>query len=108
MKIEGYQLQKMYEAYSKNSTTAADGKGLTRQQKDTAEKTDRVELSEQASKMSDAQGIAQKVSAPAEDSSSREQRVAELKKLVESGQYSVSSKDVARSILTGLFYDRTV
>ena len=110
MKIDNIQIQNTYGAFTggasdassessrRRSDAALDAESGTVQQ-------DRVEISSRAVHMADAQKMAAKISND-EDTFSREEKVARLRSLVENGQYSVSTKDVARSILVGTFFDR--
>lgn len=111
MKIDGVQIQKAYNAYAGNAAdTSADSKHKPQAALDSDlsdVQADRVEISSRAVHMSDAQKMASKVTND-EDQTSREEKVARLKSLVESGEYSVSSRDVARSILVGTFFDKKV
>lgn len=110
MKIDSIQIQNTYGAYAGGASDASGENGRRRagaalDDELGAAQQDRVELSSQAVHMADAQKMAPKVTGD-DDGASREAKVAQLRSLVESGQYSVSSKDVARSILVGTFYDR--
>lgn len=99
MKIDGFQAQKIYESYAARSQSAkaSDSDG-------TAQKGDRVEISSKAADMSEAEQLKNKTTE--EDSGARASRVAEIKKLVESGEYSVPAQAVAGSILKGAGLDR--
>lgn len=98
MKVDGYQVSKLYESYNgKNNQAAGVNKDAANK---AAEKADKVEISNQASDMSNAISLGQKMK-NTESPEDRQARIDEIKKLVDSGQYNVSSKEVAQSILVG-------
>lgn len=97
MKVDGYQVSKLYESYNGKNNQAA---GVNKDAADKTEKSDKVEISGQASDMSNAISLGQKVKS-AESPEDRQARIDEIKRLVDSGQYNISSKEVAQSILVG-------
>jgi flagellar biosynthesis anti-sigma factor FlgM len=97
MKVDGYQVGKLYESFAgKNSQSTTAGKEPSK-----AGKPDTVEISDQASDMNNAVALGKKVNELSETPEDRQARVDELKKLIDGGQYNVSSKAVAQSILLG-------
>jgi flagellar biosynthesis anti-sigma factor FlgM len=96
MKIDGYQVGKLYESYAGKNNQAA---GVNQDTSKT-DKADRVEISSKAANMNVAVSLGQKI-ASTDSFDERQTRIAELKKLIDAGQYNVSSKAVAQSILLG-------
>ena len=96
MKIDGYQVGKLYESYAGKNNQAA---GVNQDTSKT-DKSDRVEISSKAADMNAAVSLGQKITG-AENPDERQTRIAELKKLIDAGQYNISSKAVAQSILLG-------
>lgn len=99
MKIDGIQAGRLYDAFSDKKTSGQTSGGAR-----SPEKGDRVEISGKASDMSKAGSLARS-SSSSETSADRQARLDHIKKLVDSGEYNVSSKKVARSILTGRNFD---
>jgi flagellar biosynthesis anti-sigma factor FlgM len=97
MKIDGFQASKLYEAYADKNSQAA---GANTNNKSSADKPDRVEISATAAGMSQATSLSQKVPT-AESPDERQARVEQLKQLISTGQYNIPSKAVAQSILLG-------
>ena len=109
MKIDGIPVQNVLDAYTKNNTQQSGGQAgrVTREtQADSGEGTDRVEISNQASDMSEARSLTRDV--PRQSDSDKEARIANIKSMIDSGQYSVPSGDVAKSILRGALLDRAI
>jgi flagellar biosynthesis anti-sigma factor FlgM len=104
MKIDGLQPQAVYKSFANSAAKIDDAGKKSVNQTD----ADRVEISSecsdlnQARKLVDQSGISADTSAQA---SERSEKVEALKQQIESGEYYVSSKDVARSILTGNYLD---
>ncbi|HEX3026328.1 MAG TPA: flagellar biosynthesis anti-sigma factor FlgM [Clostridia bacterium] len=106
MKIDGINIQKIYESFSKNAESAAEEACATKQDQG-ADPKDRVEISSKASDMSFARKTAQK-QIGVESEQDREARIFQIKNQIESGQYSISSRDVAASIVKGRNFDKNV
>lgn len=100
MKINGLQPQEIYKSYMQNSSRAESEKSSTREIK-----TDRVEISAQGAGITGARELVKKSGISASEGTSSE-RLEAIKKQVQSGSYSVSSKDIAQSIIKGRFLDK--
>jgi len=109
MKISGLQPQDVYKSYMKSavSTDSVD-KADT---EDVKVNADRVEISSQGSDISEARELVKKSGILADndsDGASRSEKIEALKNQIQSGDYSVDSKDVSQSIVKGRFVDKTV
>lgn len=99
MRIDQYQAGKVYRSFTeKAAQSQAAGAKPAGTAGGTAQ-SDRVEISREASDMQQAKELSSRVSA--ETPQDRQTRIADIKNRIESGQYAVSSSDVARSILLG-------
>ena len=107
MKINGLQPQDVYKSFASNSVHGEDSAAADK--KITADvSADRVEISPESSELNEARNLVQQSGITESDDSqtaSRSEKVEALKQQVESGEYNVSSKDVANSILTGRYLD---
>ena len=103
MKIDGYGVGKLYGQFA-SQTGPASGSSRDKAHAENAESSDRVEISPKASDMNSAGALAQR-SVNTESAAEREQRIANIKGMIETGQYSVSSETVAQSILRGVHFD---
>jgi flagellar biosynthesis anti-sigma factor FlgM len=108
MKVDGYQVGKLYEKYATKSNQAATVKQDTPETEKTnklpTEKTDKVEISATAADMNKAVSLGQKLTST-ESTDDRQTRIDSIKKLIDAGQYNISSKVVAQSILVGANLD---
>lgn len=66
-----------------------------------AQMGDRVEISQRGADVAKASKLAQKAGSVDSAAESRETRVNELKGLIESGQYNIDAREVAKSIVNG-------
>jgi anti-sigma28 factor (negative regulator of flagellin synthesis) len=107
MKINGFQAQDIYNTYSKASQTANSEKAAAVATATTEKQGDKLEISEKgkAAYLHEAGNLAKKSLAP-ENQAQKAQKVAEIKNRVQTGNYNVSSTDVARSILKGNLFDQ--
>lgn len=100
MKINGLQPQDIYKSYMQSPSRTETEKSSAKEVK-----TDRVEISAQGAGITGARELVKKSGINSGEGASSE-RLEELKKQVQSGSYSVSSKDIAQSILKGRFLDK--
>lgn len=76
---------------------------------ETRENADRVEISEKGADILEGSTMAQRAAAPVpKETGLRADKVEQIKKLVRSGEYDVSGRDVAASILRGRVIDKSV
>lgn len=108
MKINSFQAQDIYNSYSKASQVASGDKTAT-SAVNASKHGDKLEISEKGKTASliEAEGLAKKAIAP-ENHAQRAKKVSEIKNLVQSGNYNISSSEVARSILKGNLFDQRV
>lgn len=104
MKINGLQPQDVYKSYM-NSNLHSDDSVEKDKKDETDVNADRVEISSESADLSEARELTRKSGIMSAHDSSRSEKVEALKQQVESGEYNVSSKDVAKSILTGNYLD---
>lgn len=100
MKINGLQPQEIYKSYMQTSLHTDNEKSSAKEAN-----TDRVEISAQGTDINDARKLVKKSGISADEGADSE-RLEALKEKVQSGSYSVSSKDIAQSILKGRYFDK--
>ena len=107
MKINGLQPQDVYKSFA--SSTAHSEDNVVADKKSAVDvSADRVEISSESADLNEARNLVQQAGITDSDGSqtaSRSEKVEALKQQVESGEYNVSSKDVANSIVTGRYLD---
>jgi flagellar biosynthesis anti-sigma factor FlgM len=109
MKIDGIRAQNIYETYQKDLERTEAGKpnpGTADTAKASAESgmsRDVIEISSQAADLKEAGMFAKK--AMGESGGGKAARLAELKNLIDTGNYQVPSEEVAKSILKGIRLD---
>jgi anti-sigma28 factor (negative regulator of flagellin synthesis) len=112
MEINGLQPQDVYKSFMKSAvkTDSADKSGSADKTDVSDANTDRVEISSQGSNVNEARELVKNsgISDNSSDGASRAQKIEALKNQVQSGNYSVNSKDVAQSIIKGMYIDKTV
>lgn len=97
MKINGYGPQSVYSAYSRDGKAA--GEQAAAKPAGRKDSADRVEISPEAARRSEAQKLAG--AGTREDDAQRAARVAAIRRQVQDGTYHVSADTVARSLLGG-------
>lgn len=104
MKIDGLQSQNIYKTFMTNTAHSGNAK-----QKDVSNvDADRVEISTESADLNEARELARQSGIKNElttESASHQDKVETIRMMVESGEYNVSSKEIARSILTGNNFD---
>jgi flagellar biosynthesis anti-sigma factor FlgM len=103
MKIDGFKAEGIYESF--NSQAAQQSAASKNPQKagDRAD-GDKVEISSGATVMSEAKSLAKQAAdliLPVD----RETKIAQLRELINNGQYNVHSREVASSIVKGRLFD---
>lgn len=104
MKIDGLQSQNIYKTFMTNTAHS----GNAKQQNVSDVNADRVEISSESADLNAARELARQSGINNElktESASHKQKVETLRHMVESGEYNVSSKEIARCILTGNNFD---
>jgi anti-sigma28 factor (negative regulator of flagellin synthesis) len=109
MKINGFKAQDIYNTYSKINQAANSEKAAAVADTTAGKQGDKLEISKKgkAASLLEAGNLAKQTLTP-EDQNQRAQQVAEIKNLVQTGNYNVSLTDVARSILKGNLFDQRV
>jgi negative regulator of flagellin synthesis FlgM len=111
MKIDGFQAQDIYNTYSKINQTANSDKaaGAVAATATSGKQGDKLEISEKGktASMIEASNLAKKSLAP-DTQEKRTQMVEDIKNRIQTGNYNVSSTEVARSILKGNLFDQKV
>jgi negative regulator of flagellin synthesis FlgM len=102
MKINGLQPQEVYKTFSKDTvrTGSTDVKAVSGSGSD----ADRLEVSQQCADLNEARRLVDDSGIDVKDDD-REEKIEGLKSLIEQGQYNISAKDVASSILNGRLLD---
>lgn len=98
MKINGIQAQNIYEKYQ-NIQQGGQSKAADAQK----DRGDTLELSAGAADLKEAGSLANRASAA--DTTDRAAKIADIKNRIDAGTYSVSSADVAKSVLRGRVFD---
>ena len=98
MKVDGVKAQSIYDSYSRDTQ-----RSRSRTEDDSGIKGDKLELSGKANELKDAKMLAQKSLAADGD---RSAKIGRIKKMIDSGTYSVPSSSVAKSVMKGLFFDK--
>lgn len=100
MNIDRLQPQTVYKSFSGSSTRSEEA-GADKKAPESVS-ADRVEISTESSSLNQARGlVSQSGIAVPEEQADRNERIEQLKEQVQSGTYAVSSRDIARSILSG-------
>lgn len=100
MRIDKYQAGEIYRSFAEKTAQSQPAGARATKTAGGAAQSDRVEISREASDMQQAKELASHISA-SETPEDRQARIADIKNRIESGQYTVASSDVARSILLG-------
>ncbi|CDZ23517.1 hypothetical protein CCDG5_0378 [[Clostridium] cellulosi] len=100
MKINGLQPQEVYKTYVNNIY-----KSGAEIKKAVISDTDSLTISQQSSDLYEARRLADESGILDVNEEGREERIEELKSLIDSGQYNVSAEDVAKSIVSGKIFD---
>lgn len=106
MKIDGLQPQDIYKSFVSGAVHGNDVAAAGKKAADVS--TDRVEISSESAGLNEARNLVRQSGiADIDDlqASGGSEKVEALKQQVESGEYNVSSKDVANSILSGRHFD---
>lgn len=101
MEINRLEPQSVYKAFMNNTAHGLDPDKKT----DTEVKADTVEISSESADLNEARKLTSRSGITHTDYESRSEKVEALKEQIEAGEYNVSAKDVARSILTGNYLD---
>lgn len=101
MKINGLQPQEVYKSFMKDVVHT----GSAHVKASRVSQTDSLEVSSQCAELNEARKLADESGIVDLDGGVREEKIEELKSLIEQGQYNVSAKDVAESIIKGKFLD---
>lgn len=100
MKINGLQPQEVYKTYVNNvHKSGSDIK------KAVISDTDSLTISQQSSDLCEARRLAEESGIFDVNDECREDKIEELKSLIDAGQYNVSAEDVAKSIVCGKIFD---